>query len=202
MRLRTTRGFAFGSALAVAAAGLAMLVPASSAGASTGASAAAAAAHRVTAAHTVTAAHSAGGGLRIRRGEGGFTIENEGSKLCLDIPDGSKKTNVNVQLWGCNGNLQQEWAFVDPQGDNEYEIENVASKLCLAPYDDESTSSIVQWGCDPEDVYEIWDLGAGSWWQILNNFGGYVAYPAGCDATYGVWIYQGGDCGHDLTMWG
>jgi Ricin-type beta-trefoil lectin domain-like len=200
MRLRTTRRFAFGSALAATAAGLAILAPASSAGASTtGANATGAS---VTGAHTVRGAHSVGGGLMIRRGEGGFTIENEGSGLCLDIPDGSKKTNVAVQLWGCNGNLQQEWAFVNGEGDNEWEIQNVASKLCLAPYDDEPTSALVQWGCDASDNYELWDLGAGSWWQIRNFVGGYVAYPAGCDATYGVWIYQGGDCGHDLTMWG
>jgi hypothetical protein len=198
MRLRTTRRFAFGSALAVAAAGLAMLGSASPAGASV----AGTGAGTVSGTHTVSGAHTIGGALMIRRGGGGMTIVNVGSRLCLDVPDGSKKANLQVQLWTCNGSVQQEWTLIDPQPGSEWEIQNAASLLCLAPYQDGSADPVVQWGCDEADNYELWQIGDGSDYQITNNvLSNFYLCPQGCKGSNGDHIVFGGDCGDDLSMW-
>jgi Ricin-type beta-trefoil lectin domain-like len=194
MKQGTTRGFALGTALAMAAAGLAMLAPASAASAS------------VRAPGSVRApasVHAPATGLVLRPNAGGETIVDVGAgttdQKCLDQTGGVKQINIVTQLWSCNGRTQQEWTLTPLAGG--YTIQNVKTGLCLAPYMNGAAAStpLIQYYCDGS-YWEIW------FWNgtqgIITNFNlGTALSPNNCSVANGTQIYLGDLCGRDLSTW-
>jgi hypothetical protein len=44
-----------------------------------------------------------------------FTLRNGKSGLCLDVPNSSTASGLQLDQWTCNGDANQQWAF-DPVG--------------------------------------------------------------------------------------
>jgi hypothetical protein len=128
-------------------------------------------------------------------------ITNHDGK-CLDMTNGSTSDGAQPQLWICNANQQQFWAFVGIPGfpTSQFLIQNYNSRKCLSikgndPY---AGGEVIQWDCNysGSDAFEVWT-------QIPNNPSGYfqlsntgsqpyvlVMHPSGCAADNGTKMFM------------
>jgi hypothetical protein len=59
-----------------------------------------------------------------------YSLTNQGSQKCMDVPGGSKDSQVKIQQFKCHGGPDQQWRFT-PAEDGFFVIYNVYSGLCL-----------------------------------------------------------------------
>ncbi|HEX4061697.1 MAG TPA: RICIN domain-containing protein [Streptosporangiaceae bacterium] len=168
--------------LTALAAGLALLVPAASAGAS-----------------VIPQATS--------RPDDVVLIQNVATGKCLDMTGDSKSEGAEPQLWTCNGNEQQRWEF-DAVG-SYYLVVDDASGLCLSisGNDTQPGGEVIQWPCNQSggDAWELWQkqtLNMPSGQYRLANLGDGldVMQPSGCGTANGtkMFVNVATDCSDNI----
>jgi hypothetical protein len=92
-------------------------------------------------------------------GSGYFSVQNQYSGLCVDNTGGSTTAGNLVTLWGCVGNDNQSWLFMD-LGNGQFKMQSKASAALMLDDTGGSTTHGTQ--------VEIWtDNGlAPQHWQI------------------------------------
>jgi hypothetical protein len=59
-----------------------------------------------------------------------YSLANQGSQKCMDVPGGSTDPQIKIQQFKCHGGPDQQWRFT-PAEDGFFVIYNVNSGLCL-----------------------------------------------------------------------
>ncbi len=111
----------------------------------------------------------------------GTLLRNQHSDRCAEIASYSVANGGAAVQWGCHGEANQRWQYVDAGG-GFYELRNAHSGKCLEVYgwDQNDAAAIVQWDCHG---------GANQRWQWVDVGGGFhelVNQHSGkCLETYG-----------------
>ncbi|MER5265351.1 pectate lyase [Actinosynnema sp. NPDC002837] len=105
-------------------------------------------------------------------GAGTYTIKNAGSGQCLDVPNASAASGVQLQQASCGSAGSQQWTLAAVSGG--FRITSVSSGLCVG-VQDASTSAgkaIQQQSCTGA-ASQAWSLTAsGSNYRVVNTNGG------------------------------
>lgn len=74
-----------------------------------------------------------------------YTIVNNASGMCLDVPNNSTDNGVRLQIWPCNGSTAQLWSYHSPG----WPIIGYNSGKCMDDYnwDTSNGAAVVIWQC-------------------------------------------------------
>lgn len=130
---------------------------------------------------------------------GAVQLISKNSGKCIDVPQQSKASGVDLQQYSCNGGTNQQWNLI-PVGNNEYEITGVGSGMSL-DVQAESTANgarVIQ--------YPYWG-GPNEKWMLSKTADGYyniVSVNSGkCLEVYGGGAAtQSGDAIDQWACWG
>jgi hypothetical protein len=98
------------------------------------------------------------------------SISTVGANMCLDDPNGDTSNHVQIQIYTCNGGLNQHWNFIPSVSFPGYGfLENMASLKCL---DVEAGSladmaTIQQYTCGT-GTNQLWDYEPGP--DLIRNY--------------------------------
>jgi ricin-type beta-trefoil lectin protein/pregnancy-associated plasma protein-A len=86
-----------------------------------------------------------------------FYIRSTNSGKCLDVPNGSTSTGIQLQQYSCIGVDNEKWSFSD-QGDGRLRIKNKRSNLCVevAGSSMEAHAAIQQGTCSSTASKQRW----------------------------------------------
>lgn len=127
-------------------------------------------------------------------GTNGFTgriVNHDGQ--CLDMR--STVTDAQAQVEPCNGQLEQEWTWIQVRNGGPYLLRNGRSHQCLTIRNHYTGigGKVVQTPlCSTSDIFEQWDPGPPmpEGVEISNVGDGLVMHPALCTTAIGAEIYM------------
>ena len=104
------------------------------------------------------AAASYGGGSTGGGGTSG-PLHAVGAGKCLDVPNSSSTPGVQLQIWDCNNQANQQWTRTSS---NQLTVVTGGSQMCLDAYDNQTSpgTKVETWSCNG---------GANQQWQLNSN---------------------------------
>jgi hypothetical protein len=128
---------------------------------------------------------------------------NQASGKCLDVPNGSKKNNIQPQIYTCNSNKWQKWDDRKSGPTGYFIIFNTYTKKCLDIRKDDPHpgAAVIQYTCNASN-YENWHLVdcEAKKCHIQNEGNDNYMIPSGCGTSNGDLIYMN-VCRNQADVW-
>jgi hypothetical protein len=133
----------------------------------------------------------------------GTTIRvNQNYKSCLDLSGGSATPGTAIEVWGCNGGLNQQWIFDPLTGAIMWGGNGGDPPLCIDSHDMSPGTNLIVWGCNGQDQ-QVWGYDSSMQTLYLTKSmatdlttNGMHPFASGCmDLSQGIWKEGSGAVG-------